>query len=294
VSVLLKANPDRPDHRKAIKKGPSPILSPEHAAYLTSPAILQKWACKTLAERVVLFHRRFGEVSISVKTLYNLYKKTGIKRKALRFVKTMRYQDPEERKMLLTAMIDQVRQAVSSGKRIIFSDEAVFTTATLPDRAYAAKKHSVHIEEKLASSPAVAVVAGVSVEIGLEAYHIQARSIDSDAFIQFVLTVLERSKPETFVLFLDNCRVHHSKKVSQFLLENRIDAIYNVTYGPQYNPIERVWAQIKLLFKKEKMGHILEGRSPNYEKMIRQIMDTYPGEKISSICKGTMRSQMGV
>jgi len=67
-----------------------------------------------------------------------------------------------------------------------------------------------------------------------------------------------------------------------------------VTYGPQYNPIERVWSQIKLLFKKEKMGHILKGRSPNYEKMIRQIMDTYPGEKISSICKGTMRSQMGV
>ena len=261
---------------------------------MTSPAILQKWACKTLAERVVLFHRRFGEVSISVKTLYNLYKKTGIKRKALRFVKTMRYQDPEERKMLLAAMIDQVRQAISSGKRIIFSDEAVFTTATLPNRAYSAKKHNVHIEEKLTSSPAVAVVAGVSVEGGLEGYHIQARSIDSDAFIQFVLTVLERSKPETFVLFLDNCRVHHSKKVSQFLLENRIDVIYNVTYGPQYNPIERVWAQIKLLFKKQKMANILEGRASNYEKMIRETMDTYPGEKISSICKGTMRSQMGV
>ena len=147
MSVLLKANPDRPDHRKVIKKGPSPILSPEHAAYLTSPAILQKWAFKTLAERGVLFHRRFGEVSISVKTLYNLYNKTGIKRKALRFVKTMRYQEPEERKMLLTAMIDQVRQAVSSGKRIIFSDEAVFTTATLPNRAYSAKKHNVHVEE---------------------------------------------------------------------------------------------------------------------------------------------------
>ena len=52
--------------------------------------ILQKWACKTLAERVVLFHRRFGEVTISVKTLFNLYKKNGIKRKVFRFVKTMR------------------------------------------------------------------------------------------------------------------------------------------------------------------------------------------------------------
>ena len=109
VSILLKADPALPDHRKALKKGPSRMLSPEHVAYLTSPAILQMWACKTLAERVVLFHRRFGELCISVKTLYNLYKTSGIKRKALRFVKTMRYQEPEERKRLISAMIDQVR-----------------------------------------------------------------------------------------------------------------------------------------------------------------------------------------
>ena len=88
-----------------------------------------------------------------------------------------------------------------------------------------------------------------------------------------MLTVLERSKPETFVLFLDNCRVHHSKKVSQLLLENRIDVIYNVTYGPQYNPIERVWSQIKLLFKKEKMGHILFGRA---RPQLREDHPTHP------------------
>ena len=80
-------------------------------------------------------------------------------------------------------MIGSVRQAISQGKRIIFSDEAVFTTATLLDRAYASKKHNVTIEEKLASSPAVAVVAGVSADFGLEGYYIQAKSIDSDAFI---------------------------------------------------------------------------------------------------------------
>jgi len=277
-----------------VKKGRPPLLSAQHLAYLASPMVLQKWASKTLAERVVLFHRRFGEAKISTQTLFHVYKKSGIKRKALRFVKTRRYQEPEQRKLLIDAMIDSVKLATSKGKRIIFSDEVVFTTATLLDRAYAPKKHNVSIEEQLASSPAVAVVGGVSAEIGLEGYFIQARSIDSDAFIQFVLTLLERSKPETFVLFLDNCTVHHSKKVTQFLLENRIDVIFNVAYAPQYNPIERVWAQVKLQFKKEKMAHILEGRQPNYEKIIRQIMDAYPAEKISSICKGTVRSQMGV
>jgi transposase len=270
------------------------MLSAQHLALLTSPVILQKWACRTLAERVVLFHRRFGEAKISTHTLFEVYKKHSIKRKALRFAKTMRYQEPAQRQLVIEAMIEQVRQAISAGKRVIFSDEAVFTTATLPDRAYAAKKHSVHIEEKLASSPAVAVVAGVSVEIGLEAYYIQAWSINSDAFIQFVLTVLESNKPKDFVLFLDNCRVHHSKKTTQFLLENGIEVIFNVAYAPEYNPIERVWAQLKAQFKKEKMGLILEGRAPNYEKIIRRILQDFPVEKISSICKGTMRSQMGV
>ena len=147
--------------------------------------------------------------------------------------------------LLLEAMIDQVRQAVSSGKRVIFSDEAVFTTATLCNRAYSAKKHYLQIEEKHTSSPAVAVVAGVSVDGGLEGYYMHARSIDSDAFIKLLLTVLDNSKPTDFILFLDNCRVHHSKKVTKFLLENDIETIFNVAYAPEYNPIEPIWAELK-------------------------------------------------
>jgi hypothetical protein len=64
VHGLLKQDPAKPDHRKAVKVGRWPLLSAQNLAYLTSPLILQKWACKTLAERVVLFHRRFGEPKI--------------------------------------------------------------------------------------------------------------------------------------------------------------------------------------------------------------------------------------
>ena len=45
--------------------------------------------------------------------------------------------------------------------------------------------------------------------------------------------MLENSKPTDFVLFLDNCRVHHSKKVTKFLLENGIEKILNVAYAPR-------------------------------------------------------------
>ena len=66
----------------------------------------------------------------------------------------------------------EVESALAQGKRIIFADEAVFTTATLPDRAYAAKKDNLTLEEKLCSSQAVVVVAGVSAERGLEAHYL--------------------------------------------------------------------------------------------------------------------------
>jgi hypothetical protein len=64
VRVLLKQDPAKPDHRKVVIRGPRSLLSAQHLEYLTSPLILQKWACKSLAERVVLFHRRFGEAKI--------------------------------------------------------------------------------------------------------------------------------------------------------------------------------------------------------------------------------------
>jgi len=132
---------------------------------------------------VVLFHRSFGEIKISSSTLLKLYRSRGIKRNTLRYVKTLRFQDPEKRQTYIVNMIEQIKDAKARGKRIIFADEAVFTTATLPDRAYAAKKDNVTLEEKLCSSPEVAVVAGVSAERGLEAHYLHTKSIDSDSFI---------------------------------------------------------------------------------------------------------------
>ena len=95
-------------------------------------------------------------------------------------------------------------------------------------------------------------------------------------------------------MFLDNCRVRNSKKATKFFDENKVEIILNEPYGPEYNPIERVWARFKAEFKKIKMAQIIENLSPDYEKLIRKIMRAYPPEKISSIVGKTMRSYIGV
>jgi hypothetical protein len=77
----------------------------------------------------------------------------------------------------------QLKQALKEGRIIICADEAMFTTATLPTKAYAPKSLNVTLEESLLTSPSIAVVAGVSAQGGMEAFYMQKRSIDSDAFI---------------------------------------------------------------------------------------------------------------
>ena len=109
---------------------------------------------------------------ISTFTLLRVYKSHGISRKDFRFVKTLKIKDPGGRPQAVHDLKRRVRLAREAGRRLIFSDEAVFTTATLASKGYAHKGENVPIEEKLTSSPALAVVAGVSDVGGLEAFYI--------------------------------------------------------------------------------------------------------------------------
>ena len=76
------------------------------------------------------------------------------------------------------------------------------------------------------------MVAGVSVETGLETWLTKPRSIDSDAFIAFIEQLVSQNSSKEITLFLDNATIHRSKKVTAFLKDNGIKAIFNVPYSP--------------------------------------------------------------
>ena len=101
-----------------------------------------------------------------------VYRHHGISRNGFRFVKTLKIKDPAGRAQAVQDLKRKVHLAREAGRRLIFADEAVFTTATLPSKGYAHKGENVIVEEKLTSSPALAVVAGVSDVAGLEAFYI--------------------------------------------------------------------------------------------------------------------------
>ena len=140
----------------------------------------------------------------------------------------------------------------------------MFTYALLPRLAYSRRRTNVQLSEKMVHAPALAVVAAVSREVGLVAWHICDRSINSETFIEFIGKVALATPCQNAVLFLDNCRVHHSKKVKGHLKDVDLTTIFNVPYSPQYNPIERVWAMVKMQYKKMKLRALQGGVKIDY------------------------------
>ncbi len=66
-------------------------------------------------------------------------------------------------------------------------------------------------------------------------------------FIAFLKLLFRRYAGRHIFLFLDNCSIHHSKLVRRFLADHldQITLIWNATYCPELNLIERYWGYLK-------------------------------------------------
>jgi len=87
----------------------------------------------------VLFHRTFPEVHLSPSHLRRLYCHHKIKRKVIVTKKVLRSQNEERAESKRLVMASEVREALNSGKKIIFVDEVMFTTATNLTHAYSSR-----------------------------------------------------------------------------------------------------------------------------------------------------------
>ncbi len=80
-------------------------------------------------------------------------------------------------------MKKSLKSAYESKSRVIFVDESMFTTATRLSSAFSNTNNNIIVQERLLNSKALAVVAGVSIERGLEGYLLKDKSINSHSFI---------------------------------------------------------------------------------------------------------------
>ena len=66
-------------------------------------------------------------------------------------------------------------------------------------------------------------------------------------FVEFLKLLFRQYAGRHIFLFVDNCSIHDSKLVRRFLADHqdRITLIWNATYCPELNLIERYWGYLK-------------------------------------------------
>ena len=75
-------------------------------------------------------------------------------------------------------------------------------------------------------------------------------SINVDDFIEFLGKLRQGTGKHFIYVFLDNLRVHHSNRVKEYCGINKIKLVFNAAYSSEFNPVERLWALSKQLFRK--------------------------------------------
>ena len=77
-------------------------------------------------------------------------------------------------------------------------------------------------------------------------YWKQAARGNATTFIAFLHQLHQVFPEKHLMLILDNCSIHHSKKVQRFVAKTSwLDLKHLAPYSPEYNPIERFWHWLK-------------------------------------------------
>ena len=103
---------------------------------------------------------------------------------------------------------------------------------------------------------------------------------NADSFVQFLEKVARETK-ENVILWLDNYRVHHSKKVQDFLSKcTKITLKFLPTYSPDLNVIEWLWGYLR----KKYLNCFVPKSKEELQAKIEESLNKIPPDRIRAIC----------
>lgn len=98
------------------------------------------------------------------------------------------------------------------------------------------------------------MIASVSSECGVELIKIYRTAIDAEKFIPYLEQLRKKNGDTPLALFMDQLSVHKEKNVRPYYKSLDISPIFNVSYSPEYNPIEACFSQVKRHFCRERLN----------------------------------------
>ena len=91
-----------------------------------------------------------------------------------------------------------------------------------------------------------------------------------ELFNEFLHQLKKKAGDAKAYLFMDQLNVHKGKDVMPTYPKLDFEPIWNIKYSPDYNPIETVFAQVKLIYKRERLHQMANGIEVDSKALIRK------------------------
>ena len=113
---------------------------------MLSDDTLQRWAGRSLDERIMLFKRRYPQAHITIYKLRKLYRMNRIKKKLLRITKV-----PVSRTLPflydeILDLKDDVQSAIIQRFKVVYADEMLVTKKTFPKADWSKLKQNTSLQ----------------------------------------------------------------------------------------------------------------------------------------------------
>ena len=232
------------------------------------------WTRKNISE---LIFRKYG-VKMKLSTLGYYLQRWGFS--VQRPVKRAYKQDQEKIDKWLNEEFPGITErANAENAEIFFGDETNIQNTANYMKGYAPKGKTPVVRVE-AQKFKINMLSAIS-KRGKLRFMLYKENMDASKLIDFMGRLIRDTQKKVF-LILDNLRVHHSKKVQEWLEKHkeRIEVFYLPPYAPEYNPDELVNSDLKRAVGQKASPRSKEELEKNVRSHLRSLQSDRP--KISS------------
>ena len=137
-------------------------LSEEQLGWILSRETLIQQVGLTIAERRAQFLRRYPDRQISESKYWKLYRKHNVRKKKIKITKINDANRERRIRRETEFMAQQLQVMIQRGFRIVYLDETMVTTKTIPTHEWSGVNQQVQVDQRQYGRKAIAVLAGVS------------------------------------------------------------------------------------------------------------------------------------
>ena len=257
-------------------------LSEEQLAWILSRETIIMQVGMTIAERRAQFLRRWPDRQISESKYWSLYRKHHVRKKKIRITKINDANRERRIRRETEFMAQQLKVMTQRGFRIVYLDETMVTTKTIPTHEWSGVKHQIQVDQQHYGRKAIAVLAGVSQERGVDLMMQFEKSVNIEKFKVWLDELRARHFHDDICLVLDNLSVHRSHAAIDRIDELGFEYVFTPAYCPDANPIESVFSMFKARLRKERIACILHEKTYLIPQAIERIWLHIEAQKIKN------------